>query len=338
MVALNGQGKTRGSAAILTEEMTCNQSLAAILPSPAHEPLFMLYFIESQYKELRALTGDNARNGLNLGLLKKFPISLPPLPEQERIAEVLTSVDDSIRATEAVIAQAERVKRGLMEDLLTGGLGSEAIARGEVPEGWQVKPISDWQIDLVDGDRGKEYPKSNEFLDEGFCLFLNAKNVTKTGWQFDERKFISEERHLKLRKGTLERGDIVITTRGTIGNIAYYDDRVPFDVCRINSGMAIFRNCDPNILTPFLKVQLEAVPIQRQIETLTYGSAQPALTIKTLKSLSLPVPEENEQERIIAALATADENLTTNQLILSQLQTVKRGLMDDLLTGRVRTV
>ena len=76
--------------------------------------------------------------------------SSPPLNEQHRIAEILSSVDASIQATQAVIEQAERVKRGLMEELLTGGLGSEAIERGEVPEGWDSDELKECLSKVID--------------------------------------------------------------------------------------------------------------------------------------------------------------------------------------------
>ncbi len=95
--------------------------------------------------------------------------------------------------------------------------------------------------EIIDGDRGKNYPTQEDFTESGHCLFLNAKNVTATGFQFDSCMFISEEKDSCLRKGKLIRGDVVLTTRGTVGNIAFYDSCVPFDHMRINSGMVILR-------------------------------------------------------------------------------------------------
>ena len=101
--------------------------------------------------------------------------------------------------------------------------------------------------DIIDGDRGKNYPKQNEFLNQGYCLFLNAGNVTSDGFSFEENVFVSEEKDNLLRKGKLQRGDIVYTTRGTVGNAAFYSATVPFDNIRINSGMVILR-CHENIV------------------------------------------------------------------------------------------
>lgn len=97
------------------------------------------------------------------------------------------------------------------------------------------------EIKVIDGDRGKNYPHQDELLEEGDCLFLSAKNVTTNGFDFSNNQFITSEKDGMLRNGKLEIGDIVITTRGTVGNVALYDETVPYDSVRINSGMLIVR-------------------------------------------------------------------------------------------------
>jgi len=96
-----------------------------------------------------------------------------------------------------------------------------------VPEGWKTDNFSGVEIAVIDGDRGKEYPKSDDLLEDGYCVFLSAKNVTKEGFKFNDVQFISEEKHQKLRKGEVRRGNLVLTTRGTVGQFAYFDESVP---------------------------------------------------------------------------------------------------------------
>jgi len=94
---------------------------------------------------------------------------------------------------------------------------------------------------IIDGDRGVNYPKQSDLYSEGFCLFLNTGNVTSSGFNFEKNQFITKEKDKMLRKGKLRRGDIVFTTRGTVGNVALYDDSIPYENIRINSGMVILR-------------------------------------------------------------------------------------------------
>ena len=100
---------------------------------------------------------------------------------------------------------------------------------------FNYKYFDDLSIELIDGDRGKNYPKNDEMLEKGYCLFLNAKNVTLNGFAFDENVFITKEKDEILRKGKLNRNDIVLTTRGTIGNVGLYDGKITYDNIRINS-------------------------------------------------------------------------------------------------------
>ncbi len=110
-------------------------------------------------------------------------------------------------------------------------------------------------IDVIDGDRGKNYPHQDELLEKGDCLFLSAKNVTTNGFDFSNNQFIISENDEMLRNGKLTRGDIVITTRGTVGNVALYDDSVPYDSIRINSGMLIVR-CGYNLSREYIYIVL----------------------------------------------------------------------------------
>jgi len=96
-------------------------------------------------------------------------------------------------------------------------------------------------IQLIDGDRGINYPNKKDFLNEGYCLFLDSSNLTKNGFNFTSKAFINEKKDQEMGKGRLQRGDLVVNTRGTIGNIGLYTEDIPFEAVRINSGMLIIR-------------------------------------------------------------------------------------------------
>ena len=148
--------------------------------------------------------------------------------------------------------------------------------------GWQELPFGHAPLQIIDGDRGKAYPKHGDFSDEGHCLFLTVTNVTKSGFEFSECQFISEQKDEELRKGKLERNDVVLTTRGTLGNAALYHDNVPFDHVRINSGMVVIRTDPSRLLPSFLYGYLRSPGFERQVEQLRSGVAQPQLPIRDL--------------------------------------------------------
>lgn len=186
--------------------------------------------------------------------------------------------------------------------------------------------LKDLPVSIIDGDRGKAYPKRSEFTNSGHCLFLNAGNVTSTGFDFSDCSFISEERHSLLRKGTLQRGDSVLTTRGTVGNVSFYSDSVPFEIMRINSGMVIFR-CDETVLDPlFFYWFLRSSRFSSQVELLTTGSAQPQLPIRDIKEISVSLPKLLEQKAIAHILGTLEDKIELNRKTNETLEDIAKAL------------
>lgn len=187
-------------------------------------------------------------------------------------------------------------------------------------EEWKEYKIEETSIEMVDGDRGKNYPKNNDFFTEGYCLFLNAGNVTKNGFTFSENSFITREKDDTLRKGRLERNDVVITTRGTVGNVALYDMNVPFEHVRINSGMLILKS-GRDILPEYLYYFLKGNTFQTQISQYVSGSAQPQLPKSTLAKMSISYPDNKDtQKRIIAILKSLDDKIEVNRRINDNLE------------------
>ncbi|MFX4277751.1 restriction endonuclease subunit S [Aliarcobacter butzleri] len=121
LIALAGQGKTRGTVAISEIELTTNQSVASILPSEKLDMYFIYYNLDSRYEEIRSMsTGVGGRGGLNLAILKSIKIALPPQKEQKQIAEILSTVDKKLENLKEKKQSFEELKKGLMQKLLTG--------------------------------------------------------------------------------------------------------------------------------------------------------------------------------------------------------------------------
>ena len=174
--------------------------------------------------------------------------------------------------------------------------------------------------DIIDGDRGKNYPKQNEFSHEGYCLFLNAGNVTPDGFSFEENSFITQEKDDLLRKGKLQRGDIVYTTRGTVGNAAFYSEAVPFDNIRINSGMVILR-CNEDIVDKrYLYHILKSEHFRPYFKKYCTGSAQPQLPIMNFSKIELNIPEIQTQRRIADILSAYDDLIENNRKQIKLLE------------------
>lgn len=174
--------------------------------------------------------------------------------------------------------------------------------------------------EIIDGDRGKNYPKQDEFYPQGYCLFLNTGNVTKEGLTFKENQFITKEKDEALRKGKLKRGDIVYTTRGTVGNAGYYNSKVPYENVRINSGMVILRANGEIVDARFLYQILKSEYYRPYFKQYCTGSAQPQLPIKNFSQIYLNVPDIKTQHRIADILSAYDELIENNQKQIKLLE------------------
>ena len=304
------------------------------------EQSFLIQLMKSSYfkNEIQNMTAGSSQKALTIEKLSRMKLLSPPLREQQKIAKILSTWDKAISITERLIENSTQQKKALMQQLLTGEkrLLDES---GERFEGeWEEKTLIDAGMTVTDGDRGKEYPNSSEFYDKGDYLFLSAKNVTKKGFLFDETQFISKEKYEKLGKGIINRGDVVLTTRGTVGQTAYYDDSVEYDFLRVNSGMVTLGCNNSELESNFFYALTNSSLFTRQVDSLTFGSAQPQLTIKIIKSLKVPIPSIPEQQKIAIVLTNADKEIELLEQQLADLKQEKKALMQVLLTGKKRVV
>lgn len=151
-------------------------------------------------------------------------------------------------------------------------------------------------------------------------MFLNTGNVTKEGLTFKENQFITKEKDEALRKGKLKRGDIVYTTRGTVGNAGYYNSNVPYENVRINSGMVILRANGEIVDARFLYQILKSEYYRPYFKQYCTGSAQPQLPIKNFSQIYLNVPDIKTQHRIADILSAYDELIENNQKQIKLLE------------------
>lgn len=186
-------------------------------------------------------------------------------------------------------------------------------------------------VDFIDGDRGKNYPTFDEFTSTGYCLFLNASNVTSTGFNFDNCMFVSEEKDKLMNKGHLSPYDIVLTSRGTLGNVALYDKHIKYENVRINSGMLIIRPKTKRLSPYFIYVLLKSSYMKAAIERFKSGSAQPQLPIKDLQKITFEIPES---DTVLVALdrqfLAVEESISINNNEIDNLKELSNVLLAEL--------
>lgn len=196
--------------------------------------------------------------------------------------------------------------------------------------------IGNLPVEIIDGDRGVNYPKNTDFSSNDYCLFLSAQNVTSKGFDFNNCSFISKEKDEILRSGKLKRNDIVLTTRGTVGNIAYYHNSIPYDNIRINSGMILFRTISPEFPSLYFYILMKSNYFSQIVQEHTSGSAQPQLPIRDIKIIKIVKPVKHTLDEFMKVVIPLYDKFFINESQLRSLEKLRDTLLPKLMSGEVR--
>lgn len=259
----------------------------------------------------------------------KIKVAIPPIPVQEksvsRIEELFSELVNGVETLQKTKQQLAVYRQAVYHDVINSYKNEKYI-------------LSDL-VSTIEGDRGKNYPKREEFQSSGYCLFLTAQNVRPYGWKFEENTFISEDKDRVLRSGKLQRNDIVITTRGTLGNIAVYDESVPYENVRVNSCMLILR-IDSDKVSPYYLASFLMSPVfKAQIDRLKSGTAQPQIPANILRNTLISIPSIRDQEKIIKELSqrfsVCDSIEKTVDTALQQAEAMRQSILKQAFEGRL---
>ena len=344
LIALAGQGKTRGTSAITEIELTTNQSVAAVIPNKEKVDSYYVYhYLDNEYKELRSESSGAGRAGLSLKVLSNHQILLPILNEQRKIAKILTTVDNLIEKTETLIAKYQSIKQGMMHDLFTRGVDANGQLRpsvdeapelykeselGWIPKGWEVLRIEDLATQVTDGDHHTPIrSNSGEFL-------LSARNILNGEIILKDVDYVPFSEYQRMIKRCFPQpGDILISCSGTIGRICEVPYNLKFGLVR---SVALIKLNKDKYLSRYAEWTLRSEIIQRQILNSQLQAAQPNLFQEPIKKLLVPLPKKQEQEFIYNKLDLLERCIKTETINTKKMINLKHGLMQDLLTGKVR--
>lgn len=309
-----------GKVGINDVKCAFNQQINAVIPNASIcNNKYLAYAIQSSKSRLEHIANAPVVPILNKSQFSDIEIPLPSLDEQRKIAAVLDKISDLTAKRRRQLDKLDELVKSRFVEMF----GDPVCNRYGLP----LMPMTDL-CTIIDGDRGVNYPKQEDFSGEGYCLFLNAKNVTSNGFSFDSCMFISKEKDDLLRAGKLSRGDVVLTTRGTVGNLAFYDDSVDYDNIRINSGMVILRMKRDIVSEQFFieqfKMQLQVIKTK-----IANGSAQPQLPISTMNKIMMIVPSLNLQKHFGIFVVKINKEKLKIQHSLASLDTLKKSLMQE---------
>jgi type I restriction enzyme S subunit len=284
------------------------------------------------------------QKNLNTGIVENYELFFPKTKkEQTKIAQILSSIDKSIEKTESLIAKYQRIKTGLMHDLLTKGIDKNGIIRNEksykfkainrlkVPKEWDIKQIiSTTYLKAWIGWQGL---KAIEFIEDGPYL-VTGTDFKDGEINWDTCYHVSEERYREAEYIHLQNGDLVITKDGTIGKTAIIKN-CPMKAV-LNSGVFVLRCNDGSYLNEFLYYILNSNYFFDFLFQTQGGSTINHLYQREFEKFFFPCPSINEQRKILSVLVKINENHKNEQNKLSKLIAIKNGVMQDLLTGKVK--
>lgn len=310
---------------------------------PTALPEFITYALLSDYG--RGYFKQNARGTsgsmlkIDRGILEAFPLRLPPVGEQRKIAAILSAVDDTIEATQAVMDQLQIVKNAMMAELLTRGLPGRHVRfkqtdLGEVPEEWHVRPLGQVAASFIDF-RGRTPKKLGLEWGNGTIPALSAMNVQAGRVDLGRPTYYGSEALYRawMTAGDPMRGDVLLTMEAPLGNVA----QVPDDRRYILSQRVVLikprRDCvDPDFLAQYMR----GGAFQHRLKINSTGTTAKGIQRARLVTLPVAVPPLDEQVRVARILAGVDERITSEGDVLVAKRSLKAALMSALLTGEVR--
>ena len=335
MVAMNGQGSTRGKASILEIEAACNQSLAAIRSKDDATNPFLFHVLTAAYERLRGITGEG-RNGLNLELIRGYRLYLPPLTEQRAIANVLDSIDDAIERTDAVIAATETLRDSLLHELLTRGVPGwhtewkDVPGIGTIPADWKVVRFGEV---IADGPTNGIYKPEVDYGDGSPIIRIDD--------------FVSGElvNHNRLRRVRVEppelqryavsEGEILINRVNSLSHIGK-TVLVPAidEVTLFESNMMKLKLSD-RVRPKFGEIVLLSSFARRHFVARAKKAVQQAsINQQDVAAVPFPLPSMQEQRRIVDIVQSANQRIDATRNNNASLRQAKSTVADSLLTGR----
>lgn len=338
-----------GKTNIANDDYCIGRGLAAIRFNKNIDQSFGWYAIEYHKVQLHRLEQGTTFTAVSTDDVKQINITLPKQEnEQHKIAEILTAVDDAINDTDVLIQKYKSIKKGLVQGLLTRSIDGKGNLRatqenspnlyikttnGWLPKGWDVKTIED--ISEYVGSGITPTGGSEVYSTEG-VLFIRSQNVTFEGLLLNDVAYISEKIDKVMKRSEIFPNDVLLNITGaSIGRCCVFPDGL--GKANVNQHVCAIRLLRPTSYdADFLSLVLSSWIGQSQIYKLNAGGNRQGLNYEQLRSFRIPWPGEDERRNISEIHQANAKLILEEKKNLLKLQSVKRGLMQDLLSGKVR--
>ncbi|WP_415346013.1 restriction endonuclease subunit S [Clostridium perfringens] len=326
----NGSKELIGKCAIIDEKAEGSSfgAFMTVFRSDYNKYLFHVFnsylFKRQIYNNIGATINQITTDNLN-----NFKVIIPTNDEQEKISLILSTIDAQIDNTEKLIQKNQELKKGLMQQLLTKGIGHTEFKKtefGDIPDIWEIKKLSEL-ANVIDS-----LHETPEYSEQGYPMIrvvdVNGKEINTK-----YTKFVSKDVFDKFTKKYIPRkNDIIMSRVGSYGQVSYLE--TDEKVCLGQNTVVITTDFDKK----YIFYALSSNYVKNNIEKVTSGSSQKTLSLANIKDLKLLLPRIEEQNKIVAILSSIDEKIDKYQSKKIRLEEIKKGLMQQLLTGKIRVV
>ncbi len=312
----------------------CSTDILAFRAKATCESEFLKFVIHSDefVAHAKSTTSGVQHPRTSWPSVKEFRLSIPPLPEQKKIAHILSTVQRAIEAQERIIQTTTELKKALMHKLFTEGLRHEPQKQteiGPVPESWEVVKIKDHCIESAFGPRfGSEL-----YAADGNILTLRTTDMEDDGRIDYNTAPLARIDYAKFEKHYLQVGDIVVSRSGTCG-IASVFEGYPLPV--LPGAFLIRLRMKESVQPMFLRHYINSPVGRPYVLQLAQGAIQKNISGTRLGDLLIPLPSRAEQEEISAAVGTVDQKLANHRQKLTANQDLFRTLLHELMTAKTR--
>jgi type I restriction enzyme S subunit len=291
-------------------------------------PPYLFYLLKS--KKLSQFASKTTHPIITKTFLDSFSVQLPKrLEEQRGVVGVLGVVDSAIGLVDRVVWKTERSKKGLMQELLTKGIGHKEFKDteiGRIPKDWQVARIEDITLEHKQG-----FYTNEPYTQTGIKL-VRVTDLLNPKLSYETMPLVD------LDSKTIEQfgvsvGDFLIARSGAIGRYGIVTENLP---CVFGSYIIRFRFNHSVIDSAFFGYLYESNHVAGQLLRLKHGATNININAANIKSMKIPLPPFPEQQRITEVLSSIDEKLELERKEKAKLERIKQSLMDWLLTGKVR--
>lgn len=332
------------------ESGVIGSTMAAIRPKDVNSH-YLRYFLESNFERLNSATKGSAVPHTDKDLLRSLEFPAYPLSEQRKIAAVLNTVDQAIEKTEEILKQLSNVRESLLQDIFTLGIDDKGNLRspgnsasnfkktplGYIPESWECVTLGEI-IDrsggfIQTGPFGSQLHKE-EYVTEGVPVVM-PQNIEESKILRDDIAEITSEKANDLTRHRMEPNDVIIARRGDLERAASIGEREVGWLC--GTGCLLIRPPEREVNGEWLRMAYQHPQSQHQINSRAVGSTMSNLNQSILESLQIALPPIREQEKIMDIMSNVDKRVSSEKQYSGSLRRLKRGLMQDLFSGTVRT-